>query len=304
MRSAAHSDSVRASLLMVASTTLFAFMIVCIRFAAREVHAFEATFFRNFFGLVFALPLFAKAGTRTLRTNRLRLYIVRCVVGVGAMLTGFWALVHMPLVQAVALSYTTPLFVTIGAALVLGEVVRARRWSAVVVGFAGVLLILRPGVVPLTPAAIAAIVSAGLAASAAISIKFLARTEPAEAIVIYMVMLMTPMSLVAAAPVWVWPSWSTTGWLVLTGFFGTVAHWCLTHAYKLGDASALTPINFAQLPVVALLAWWLFGERVDLWTLAGAGIICASTLYIVHREAQLEAPQVTDPRVASETPVP
>ena len=304
MRPAAHSDSVRASLLMVASAVMFAFMIICIRFAAREVHAFEATFFRNFFGLVFALPLLLRAGPRALHTSRLQLYVLRCLVGVGAMLTGFWALVHMPLVQAVALSYTTPLFVTIGAALVLGEVVRARRWTAVAVGFAGVLVILRPGAVPLTPAAVAAIVSAGLAASAAISIKFLARTESAEAIVIYMVLIMTPMSLVAAAPVWLWPSWSTMGWLALTGFFGTVAHWCLTHAYKLGDASALTPITFVQLPVVALLAWSLFGERVDLWTLLGAGIICASTLYIAHREARLDARQATDPRVASETPVP
>jgi drug/metabolite transporter (DMT)-like permease len=283
---------------------LFAFMIVCIRFAAREVHAFEATFFRNFFGLVFALPLLGRAGVDTLRTNRLRLYFVRCIVGVGAMLSGFWALVHLPLVQAVALSYTTPLFVTVGAALLLGEVVRARRWTAVAVGFLGVLVILRPGLVPLTPASVAALASAGLAASAAISIKILARTESAEAIVIYMVLIMTPLSLLAAAPVWAWPSWHTTAWLVLTGFFGTSAHWCLTHAYKLGDASALTPITFAQLPVVAILAWWLFGEPVDVWTIGGAGIICGSTLYIVHREAQLAAPQVTDPRVASEAPLP
>jgi drug/metabolite transporter (DMT)-like permease len=159
----------------------------------------------------------------------------------------------------------------------------------VAVGFVGVLVILRPGLVPLTPASVAALASAGLAASAAISIKVLARTESAEAIVIYMVLIMTPLSLLAAAPVWAWPSWHTTAWLVLTGFFGTVAHWCLTHAYKLGDASALTPITFVQLPVVAILAWWLFGEPVDVWTIGGAGIICGSTLYIAHREAQLAA---------------
>lgn len=304
MRFSALSDSVRASSLMVTSTVLFAFMIICIRFASREVHAFEATFFRNLFGLVFAIPLVGRKGLRILRTNRLRLYLLRCTVGVGAMLSGFWAVVHMPLVQAISISYTTPLFVTIGAALVLDEVVRARRWTAVAVGFAGMVIILRPGVVPFTPAAMAAIVSAGLAASAAISIKFLARTEPAEAIVVYMVLIMTPLSLLAALPVWNWPSGATLSWLVLTGFFGTVAHWCLTHAYKLGDASALTPINFVQLPVVAVLAWWLFGEHVDVWTLVGAGVICGSTLYIAHREAQLAAPQVTDPRVASETPVP
>jgi drug/metabolite transporter (DMT)-like permease len=86
--------------------------------------------------------------------------------------------------------------------------------------------------------------------------------------------------------------------------FGTTAHWCLTHAYKRGDASALTPINFLQLPVVALLARWLFGEHAGGWTLLGAGIICASTVYIAHRESRLAERQVTDPRVASETPLP
>jgi drug/metabolite transporter (DMT)-like permease len=298
------SDGVRASMLMVASTVLFGLMVVCIRLAAAEVHAFEAAFFRNFFGLVFALPLLARGGWRTLRTRRLHLYLLRCLIGVGAMLTGFWALVHMPLVQAIALSYTSPLFVTIGAALVLGEVVRARRWTAVAVGFIGALVILRPGFVPLTPAAIVALVSAGLTAGAALSIKFLARTEATAAIVIYMVLIMTPMSLVAAAPVWVWPSGRTMLWLVLTGLFGTVAHWFLTRAYKLGDASALTPVTYVQLPVVALLAWLLFGESVDGWTVAGAGIICGATLYIAHREAIRAAPRAEDARVARETSVP
>jgi drug/metabolite transporter (DMT)-like permease len=295
-------DSVRGMLLMVASTVLFAFMIVCIRLAAEEVHAFEATFFRSFFGLVFAVPLLLGGGWRSLRTTRLNLYFIRCLIGVGAMLSGFWALVHMPLVQAIALSYTSPLFVTIGAAMVLGEAVRARRWTAVVIGFIGVLVILRPGLVPFTPAAVVALVSAALTAGAAISIKFLSRTEPTEAIVVYMVLLMTPMCLVAAAPVWVWPTSGVT-WLclVLTGFFGTTAHWFLTRAYKLGDASALTPVNFVQLPVVAVIAWVLFEERIDLWTIVGAAIICGSTLYIAHREARLESPQVTDPGIARET---
>jgi drug/metabolite transporter (DMT)-like permease len=296
-------EGLRGILLMVVSTVLFGFMVVCIRLAAAEVHAFEAAFFRNFFGLVFALPLLARGGWRALRTTRLRLYFVRCLIGTGAMLTGFWALVHMPLVQAIALSYTSPLFVTIGAALVLGEVVRARRWTAVAVGFAGVLVILRPGWVALTPAAVVALVAAALTAGAAISIKFLARTESTEAIVVYMVLIMTPMSLVAAAPVWIWPSGTTVLWLVLTGLFGTVAHWFLTRAYKLGDASALTPITFVQLPVVAVLSWMLFGEVIDAWTLAGAAIICGSTLYIAHREARLQVRQVTDPRVAPEASV-
>ncbi|MGP1664620.1 MAG: EamA family transporter, partial [Rhodanobacter sp.] len=102
-------------------------------------------FFRSAFGALFALPLLYLHGLSLLRTPRLSFYVVRCVIGIGSMLAGFWAIVNLPLAQAVALSYSSPLFVTIGAVLFLGEVVRARRWSAVVAGFIGVLVIVRPG---------------------------------------------------------------------------------------------------------------------------------------------------------------
>lgn len=284
----------RAIWLMVLSTACFALMAVTIRLAAEQLHAFEIAFFRNLFGLAFALPLLLHTGWRILRTRRIGLYLLRCVIGLGAMLSGFWALVHLPLAQAVALSYTTPLFVTIGAVLVLGEVVRIRRWSAVVIGFLGALVIVRPGTEGLSPATLVALLSAALAASAAISIKFLSRTEPADAIVFYMVLIMTPISLLPALPYWVWPQGTVWWWLIATGLFGTAGHWCLTRAYKLGEVSALQPVNFLQLPIVAVLAFWLFGEGIDRWTLIGAAIIFASTFYIAHREAVLARRVTTD----------
>lgn len=277
----------QAALLMVGSTLCFAGMAITIRESARELHAFEIAFFRNLFGLLFALPLLLHAGPALLRTRRIGLYFLRCVVGLAAMLTGFWSLVHLPLAQAVALSYTTPLFVTIGAVLVLGEVVRARRWTAIIVGFLGALVILRPGHAEITLPALVALASAALAASAAISIKFLSRTEPADAIVIWMVLIMTPLSLIPALPYWIWPTGSTWGWLALTGLLGTAGHWLLTRAYKLGEVSALQPINYLQLPVVAALAWWLYAEAIDRYTVIGAAIIFGSTFYIAHREAVL-----------------
>jgi drug/metabolite transporter (DMT)-like permease len=272
---------------MVGSTLCFAGMAITIRESARELHAFEIAFFRNLFGLLFALPLLLHAGPALLRTRRIGLYFLRCVVGLAAMLTGFWSLVHLPLAQAVALSYTTPLFVTIGAVLVLGEVVRARRWTAIIVGFLGALVILRPGHAEITLPALVALASAALAASAAISIKFLSRTEPADAIVIWMVLIMTPLSLIPALPYWIWPTGSTWGWLALTGLLGTAGHWLLTRTYKLGEVSALQPINYLQLPVVAALAWWLYAEAIDRYTVIGAAIIFGSTFYIAHREAVL-----------------
>ena len=121
---------VRAVGLMVVSTLMFGLMAVVIRLASRQLHPFEIAFFRNFFGLMFALPLLARHGLGIFRTTKLSLYFMRCVLGIIAMLSGFWAIVNLPLAQAISLSYSTPLFVTIGAVLVLGEIVRARRWTA------------------------------------------------------------------------------------------------------------------------------------------------------------------------------
>jgi drug/metabolite transporter (DMT)-like permease len=297
----------RAMWLMLASALLFGLMSVTIRLASAEIHAFEIAFFRNLFGLLFALPLLYRAGFAVLKTKRLGLYFVRCIVGLSAMLTGFWSLVHLPLAQAIALSFTTPLFVTIGAVLFLGETVRARRWSAVIIGFVGALIIIKPWSVNLSSmlaaGTVIALASALLSASAAISVKFLSRTEPAVAIVIYMVLIMTPLSLIPALGVWIWPSPISWFWLALTGGLGTFAHVMMTRAFQLGDVSLLTPINFIQLPVVAICAWLLFSESIDRYTLIGAGIIFCSTIYIAHRERVLARRIITDALISQDEKV-
>ena len=135
---------------MALSTVLFGLMAVCIRLASKQLHPFEIAFFRNFFGFVILLPILVRHGPSLLRTDKLGFYIGRCSIGMVSMLAGFWAIVNLPLAQAIALSYSTPLFVTIGAVIVLGEIVRARRWSAVIVGFLGVLVIVRPGTTEFT----------------------------------------------------------------------------------------------------------------------------------------------------------
>jgi drug/metabolite transporter (DMT)-like permease len=280
----------RAPLLMLLSVVLFAGMAIAIRLASKDLHAFEIAFFRNFFGLLFALPLLYKGGTSLLRTDRLGLYFFRCFIGLCGMLCGFWAIAHLPMSQAIALSYTTPLFVTIGAVLTLGEVIRARRISALAVGFIGTLIILQIwtfGASWLSSGVWIGLLSSLLTAGALVSIKFLSRTEPSDAIVFYMVLIMTPMSALPAYWVWQTPQGLTWLWLLLTGFFGTTAQMAMTRAYKLGDVSALTPINFVQLPLIALAAWWLFDETPNRYTWIGAGIVFASTAYIAHRESVL-----------------
>ena len=277
----------RAALLMLGSALFFGLMAVAIRLASKSLHTFEIAFFRNFFGLIAASPLLLRHGTQILRTQQFPRYIVRCVIGVLGMFCGFWAIGHLPLAQAISLSYSTPLFVTIMAVWFLGEQVRARRWAAVAVGFLGVLLIVRPGSTSFTVGTLVAISAAVLSALVAIQIKQLSRTEPADRIVLYTTMLWVPMSLLPAVFVWTWPQGITWLWVAAAGTMGTCGHMFWTRALKLGDVSALTPISFMQLPVVAVFGWWLFGERLDHWTIAGAAIIFGANAYIAHREATL-----------------
>jgi len=292
----------RAALLMLGSTLFFALMAVAIRLASQTLHTFEIAFFRNFFGVVAALPLLLRHGPELLRTTQLPRYVIRCVVGIASMFCGFWAIGHLPLAQAVSLSYSTPLFVTIAAVWWLGEQVRARRWAAVMIGFVGVLVIVRPGMEGFSAGTLVAIAAAVLSAIVSIQIKQLSRTEPADRIVLWTTLLWVPLSLGPALFVWEWPRGVTWLWVAAAGLLGTSGHMLWTRAIKLGDVSALTPISFMQLPVVALCGFLLFGEKVDGWTALGAAIILGSNAYIAHREAQLARRRATTAPVEAAKP--
>ena len=297
----ARSELLKAVGYMVCSAAMFACMAVMIRLASSQLHAFEIAFFRNFFGFVFALPLLMHHGMGILKTDKLSLYVGRCLIGIVSMLCGFYAIVHLPLAKAVTISYSTPLFVTILAVLFLGEMVRLRRWTAVGLGFIGVLVIMRPGADTFDANTLVALTAAVLSAIVAISIKVLSRTEKPDAIVLWTTMLWVPLSLVPALFVWTWPTGWTWAWIVAAGFFGTAGHMFWTRALKRGDASMLTPISFMQVPIVAVLAWWLFDETVTAWTAVGAAIIFVANAYIAHREAQVASRAVTDAEISPET---
>lgn len=292
----------RAALLMAASSSLFGMMAIAIRYASHQQHPFEIAFFRCLFGALFALPLLRVHGLELLRTRRLGFYIVRCAAGIVSMLCGFWALVHLPLAQAVALSYSTPLFVTIGAVLVLGEVVRMRRWSAVIAGFIGVLVIVRPTAADFSSATLIALLAAAISGGVTISIKYLSRTDPTDRIVILTTLLWVPLSLPFALTVWKWPDAATWPWLVLSGALGTSGHYCWTRALKMAEASALAPLSYLQLVVVGTLAWLLFGEIIDSYTASGAAIVIAASLYIARREARVARELNSPEGVAKQTP--
>lgn len=277
----------RAAGFMLASTLCFGVMAVAIRLASHTLSTVEIAFFRNFFGLMTVLPLVMRMDPAALRTKQLPRYFVRCVIGIFSMLCGFWAIGHLPLAQAISLSYSSPVFVTILAALMLGETVRGRRWAAVAAGFIGVLVIVRPFSHEFTGGTLIALLAAVLSAVVAIQIKQLARVDAANTIVLYTYLFWVPISLIPALFAWEWPQGIVWLWVIGAGLFGTGGQVLWTHALKLGEVSALTPISFIQLPLVALVGWLWFNESVDVYTWIGAGIILAANAYIAHREAVL-----------------
>ncbi|MEI2454685.1 DMT family transporter [Lysobacter firmicutimachus] len=272
---------------MLASTLSFGVMTIAIRFASHSLHTFEIAFFRNLFGLLAVLPLLLGARRADLRTRQLPKYFVRCLIGICSMLAGFWAIGHLPLAQAISLTYSTPIFVTIAAVVFLHEQVRARRWLAVAAGFVGVLVIVRPGSAEFSVDSLAALLAAVLGGVISIQIKQLSRVDSANTIVLYTYAFWVPMSLIPALFVWQWPQGVDWVWIVAAGVFGTGGQVLWTHALKLGEVSALTPISFMQLPLVAAAGWLWFGESLDRWTVIGAAIILGSNAYIAHREAVL-----------------
>jgi len=271
----------RAALLMLGSTMAFGLMAVAIRYATRYVPTQEVAFFRNAFGLLALLPMLLRRGRAPLRTQQLPRYFVRSAIGLGSMLCAFWALGHLPLAQAVSLSYSTPLFVTIAAVLWLGETVRVRRWAAVVVGFIGVLVIVRPGTAGFTAGSLVAVAAAVLSSLVAIQIKQLTRVDSADTVVLYTYVFWVPLSLVPALFVWVWPTGLAWLWLLATGVLGvlllTEHPWALAQLERRAMPDTLLPVlgdgllTFAI--ALATLIVWLRVRRAATLVLLAHGML-------------------------------
>ena len=290
-RSLKLSAPLKGALYMTAAAFFFSIMNYLVRLAGQELNPIEVAFFRNLFALLFMMPWLLRVGRSGLATRRLGGHVWRALFGMGAMFCWFYSVTLMPLAEAVSLNFTVPLFATAGAALVLGEVVRARRWTATVVGFLGVLVILRPGFTDVTWVTGLPIVAAAFMACATLFVKSLSETESPNTIVLYMNLLLTPLSLVPAVFVWQWPSTTTLSYMALLGLLAAAAHIALTRAYAVADASAVLPLDYTRLPFVAAIAFLAFGEVPDLWTWVGAGIIAGSALYIAHREMRITRSQ-------------
>lgn len=260
-----------------------------IRIASADIHTFEIVFFRNLFGLAAMLPFLVRNGPSILRVSRPGSLLLMSVWHLIGMVCYFLAIAYLPLADVIALSFSKPLFVTLGAALILAEVVRARRWSAVLLGFLGVMIVLKPGVSTISPYALVVLFGTVMGAATSLMIKSLTRHCSVSSIVWYQATFATILSLPLCLYAWRMPDAAEWSLLIAIGALGTVSWLSATRALALIDASAAAPFEFLRLPFAALIAFLLFAEVPDLSTWLGGAVIFGSAFYIAKREAAAAA---------------
>ncbi len=273
---------------MLISCALLAGVAALGRYAALAgVSPLQVVFLRLLFGLIALSPVLAWRGPGMLRTSNLRLYAARVVLGLIGMTTWFLALALLPVGEVTAIGFLTPLFSILGAALFLGEIVRWRRWSATLIGFAGALIILRPGLAEVGPGVWLALIAAICMAAASLMIKRLSDRDDPDKVVLISVLMQTPIALIPALFVWQWPDPYLWAVFATMGALGMLGHITLARAFAAADASLVMSVDFARLPFAVLFGFALFGELIDIWTWIGAGVIFAASLYNAHREGGL-----------------
>lgn len=285
---------------MAFSSTSFALMIVFVRLASKEFSTFEIMFWRALFALAIMVPWLARAGLDGIRTERLALHISRNAVHFFGIAFWFWAVATINLAQGMALSFTMPLFVIILVVAFFGEKVDWQRWTATLVGFGGVMIILRPGMIEVTLPALAVLASTLFYAISTALTKPLARTESGNRVVFYMHATQTPMALVPALFAWTWPALADLPALLGVGLTASLAHYGMTRAFNAADTSVVMPVDFVKLPLVAVFGFWFFGEVPEIWAWVGGAVIFTSVYYITWREARLKRAQRRAATPASE----
>ena len=279
-------DNVKGSLILMLAAFGFALMVALIKLAGERLPVSQILFVRQLGMTIILAPVLLPHFPETMRTRRLDLQLARIVLAVVAMSCGFTAIVHMPLADATALGFAKSFFVTIFAVIVLKETVGPYRWAAVAVGFAGVLVMLRPGTEGFSMYGVLAVTGAAAAGAVMVIIRLMSRTESTATILAFQAI---GVGLVMAVPAWMnWVAPTPREWLLLGGI-GIVSYFAQkanVTAFRYGEASLLASLDYVRLVHATLLGWLLFDQLPATSTWAGAGIIVLASIYTVHREAR------------------
>ncbi|MGH7852609.1 MAG: DMT family transporter [Candidatus Binatia bacterium] len=278
--------AIRGGLWMIGSAASFTVMTTLIREAATEIHPFEIGFFRALVNLVLMIPFAIRTGGAGLKSNNHTVFVLRGVCGLVFLMTYFAGAALIPLVESQMLVFTSPLWSAVLAVIFLGERVNAIRVQALIGGFVGVLVVLRPGVVEFSFGALLVLAGALAAAASNTIIKFTTRTDHPDAVVFYQMVYVTPMILIPALWVWTWPTFNDLLLMLGVGFFATLNQRFLSRAYAAADATAVLPFEFARLPFAAIIGFFVFHELPDFWAWVGGAVIFSASLYMVRRETR------------------
>jgi len=277
----------RAIFWAILATIFMTGMSVLIKYLGTSLPFYEVAWFRAFFGLIIILPFILKrGGIRAIYTKKIKMHLVRGVLAVMAMLSGFYAVTVLPLTLVTTLGFSRPLFMIPLAIIFLHEIVKARRWSATIIGFIGIMIAIRPSG-EIEPAVLIALFSSFIFAVVMITTKKLSATEAPTTLMFYQGFLSSLFILPLCFFFWETPSINEFLLLFLLAIFGSLSVNCSIRALKLADTTIVSPIEYIRIIFASFAGFIIFSEIPSIWTLLGGLIIIISTVYIAYRESRL-----------------
>jgi drug/metabolite transporter (DMT)-like permease len=281
-----NQNPVRAALWMGCAVLSFSLMAIAVRELLRHMGAFEILFLRTLVTMLLIGAVLARVGTVTLRTRLFRFHLARALMHLGGQLCWIYAIGALTLATVFAIEFTMPVWVAVLATLFLGERMNRGRVAMLALGLAGIAIILRPDVAGLHPAALVMVLGSVFYAGNMIMTKRISAADSPLQVIFWMSLTQLPLTFVAALPQWVAPQPVDLFWSVVIGIGSFAAHYSMTRAMKLGDATLVVPIDFLRLPLIALAGAVFYGEPLEAATFAGAAVIFAGTYYSLAREAR------------------
>ncbi len=271
--------------LTIVGTLTAALMASGVKYLSNDLNPFTISFFRCFVGLIIIFPFVAHNKFQALKSKNIKLQFFRSFINVLSMITWFSAIGIMHLEKATALGFTTPLFTTILAVIILREVIRMHRITALLIGFLGVLIIIRPGYLPLDFATLLMLTASLSFSFVLIMVKKLSDVDSSLTIIFYHLLFMTPLTFIITIFFWEGINFSQLLIFILLASAGLISHWCLAQAFKLSDTTFVMPLQFTKLIWASIIGFYIFSELPDIWTWFGGIIIFVSVIYITYREA-------------------
>ena len=282
------NNNIKAVLLATVASFCAVLMSVFLKLAQNDINVFTAGFLRFFFGLIVIFPFIIKSNFNIYKTNNLKFHLIRSFINVPMMILGFAALMYIPLEQIKAIGFLSPILVVILSVLILKEKIYIIRILALIIGFVGVLIILRPGIIEINIGAYMVLLSGLLWSTVIIITKFMSKEDSPMTILTYQYTFVTIFTLPFALIYWTNPTLNSFYYILLAAIVGTVLHLCINNSYRLADLSVIQPVWFTQLIFASVFGFSIFGEIPDGWTWAGGILVFTSVLIITYRENYLK----------------